>query len=132
MRLPVVALLAGLAAAGGAAAQQECRTDPKDPELEFAVGARGDTLEFRGRNPARGLGKACVLTLDCSVRQPPALVDYFMVPQRAGGPPAVWNIRRVRLAFADGSAQECRVTASSEPRPPLEVPPPFIRNPGKK
>ena len=129
---PLTALLAGFLVAGEASAQLECRSDPQSADLELAVGARGETLEFRGRNPARQLGKACVLTLDCSVRQTPALVDYFLMPQRTGDPPAVWNIRRVRLAFADGSEQECRVTASSEPRPPLEAPPPFIRNTGKK
>lgn len=131
MKLRTV-LLAGLLAASEATAQLECRTDPQSADLEFAVGARGDSLEFRGRNPARQLGKACVLTLECSVRQPPLRVDYFMMPQRAGDPPAVWNIRRVRLAFADGSEQDCRVTASSEARPPLAAPPPFIRNTGKR
>ena len=129
---PLAALLCCLLVPGEVAAQLECRTDPQSADLEFAVGTRGDTLEFRGRNPARQLGRACVLTLDCSVRETPALLDYFMMPQRAGDPPAVWNIRRVHLTFADGSAQECRVTASSEPRPPLEAPPPFIRNTGKK
>ena len=126
------AALALLFAATHAAAQLECRADPQDKDLQFALAARGEALEFRGRNPARRLGGACVLALDCSVRQPPVALDYFMVPQRAGDPPAVWNIRRVVFSFADGSAQECRVMASSEPRPPLETPPPFIRNSRKR
>jgi hypothetical protein len=127
------ALALGLAlGALGAGAQQECRTDPQDRDLEFALGPRGDTLEFRGRNAARGLGGACVLTLDCAVRQTPVLVDYFMLPQRAGDPPAVWNIRRVQFTFEDRGGQECRVTATSEPRPPLAEPPPFVPRPRKR
>lgn len=131
MMRAAAALALGLAASG-AGAQQECRSDPQDGDLAFAVGPRGDTLEFHGRNPARGLGRKCTLTLDCTLREPPVLVDYFMLPQRAGDPPAVWNIRRVQITYADRSAQECRVIATSEPRPPLEEPPPFVRRSGKK
>jgi hypothetical protein len=131
MRRAATVLALGLVA-GAAGAQQECRTDPQDRDLAFAVGPRGDTLEFHGRNPARGLGRVCTLTLDCTLREPPALVDYFMVPQRAGDPPAVWNIRRVQMTFADRSARECRVTATSEPRPPLAEPPPFVRGSRKQ
>lgn len=123
--------LALLLAAGGAAAQMECRSDPQDPDLAFAPGATGNTIEFRGRNPARRLAGRCALTLDCTLREPPVALDYFIVPRHAGDPPAVWDIRRVRATFAGGGTQECRVTASSEPRPPLPAPPPFVpRKPG--
>ena len=120
------AALALALVAGAASAQQECRTDPQDRDLQFGVGVGGRTLEFRGLNAARRLGGTCVLTLDCTLREPPVLVDYFMMPQRAGDAPAVWSIRRVRVTYADRSEQECRITASSEPRPPLAEPPPFI------
>jgi len=125
------ALLAALLAFGAAQAQMECRTDPQSPDLEFAVGAGGATLEFRGKRPDRGLGKSCVLTLDCIVRGSPKVIDYFIMPQHAGDPPAVWNIRRVHLRFEEGGEQSCRVTATSEPHPPLAEPPPFIRRPRK-
>jgi hypothetical protein len=118
--------------AASAFAQLECRTDPQDRDLQFAGSAGSDRLEFRGRNPARGLGATCVLTLDCRLAQPAEKLEYFMMPQRAGDPPAVWSIRRVVFRHADGSQQECRVTASSEARPPLEEPPPFIRKDRRK
>jgi hypothetical protein len=118
--------LALLLAAGGAAAQMECRTDPRDPDLAFALGATGQAIEFRGRNPARRLVGRCALTLDCTLREPPVALDYFIVPRDAGDAPAVWDIRRVRATFAGGGTQDCRVTASSEPRPPLPEPPPFV------
>ena len=127
-----VVLVAAFLAAGTAQAQTECRTDPQSADLEFAVSADGRSLEFRGKRPERGLGKSCSLALDCSVRGLPRVIDYFIMPQRAGEPPAVWNIRSVRFKFADGSGQECAVTATSEPRPPLAEPPPFIRNTRKK
>ena len=128
----VAALSAAFLAAGTAQAQTECRTDPQSPDLEFALSADGRALEFRGKRPDRGLGKSCSLTLDCSVRGLPRLIDYFIMPQRAGEPPAVWNIRSVRFRFADGSGQECRVTATSEQHPPPAEPPPFIRKTRKK
>lgn len=121
------ALLGAFFCAGIAQAQMECRADPKSADLGFALGAEGNALEFRGKRPDRQLGKACVLALDCTVRQHPKLIDYFIIPQRAGDPPAVWNIRRVHFTFADGGTQDCAVTATSEPRPPLAEPPPFIR-----
>ena len=126
------ALLSVFFCAGTAQAQMECRADPQSADLEFALGAEGNALEFRGKRPQRQLGKACSLTLDCTVSQHPKLIDYFIIPQRAGDPPAVWNIRRVHFRFADGSAQDCVVTATSEPRPPLAEPPPFIRQTRKK
>ena len=72
-----------------------------------------------------------MLSLDCTVRGTPSEIDYFIMPQRAGDPPAVWNIRRVYFKFQEGGEQTCRVTATSDPRPPLAVPPPFIRTPKK-
>ena len=126
------ALCAVFLCAGTAQAQMECRTDPQSADLQFALGAEASTLEFRGKSPDRQLGKACILTLDCTVRQHPSLIDYFIIPQRAGDRPAVWNIRRVHFRFADGGAQDCAVTATSEPRPPLAEPPPFIRQTRKK
>ena len=125
-------LIAAYLATGTAQAQTECRTDPRSADLEFAVGADGRSLDFRGKRPDRGLGKSCSLTLDCTVRGLPRLIDYFIMPQRAGELPAVWHIRSVRFKFADGSGQECRVTATSEPHPPPAEPPPFIRTTRKK
>ena len=124
-------VFAMLLASDGALAQLECRTDPRDADLAFAVGARGNTLEFSGRNPARQLDRVCVLQLDCTLREPPVLLDYFMRPVRAGERPSVWSIRSVRATYPDKTAQECSVTASSEPRPSFEAPPPFVpRKPG--
>jgi len=120
------AVFAMLLASGGAAAQMECRSDPKDPDLAFAAGARGNTLEFSGRNPAPQLARVCVLQLDCTLREPPVLLDYFMRPVRAGELSSVWSIRSVRATFADKTTQECSVTATSEPRPRFEEPPPFV------
>lgn len=119
-------VFAMLLASGGAAAQMECRSDPGDPDLAFAVGARGDTLEFRGRNPARRLDRVCVLRLDCTLREPPVLLDYFMRPVRAGELSSVWSIRSVRATYPDKTTQQCSVTATSEPRPRFEEPPPFV------
>jgi len=130
MKCPA-ALLAALLAAGAAHAQMECRTDPQSSDLQFAASAGGKTLEFRGKRPDLNLGRSCVLTLDCIVRGTPKLIDYFIMPQRAGDPPAVWNIRRVSFRFEEGGEQSCVVTATSEPRPPLAEPPPFIRGPRK-
>lgn len=119
-------VLATLLASGGAAAQMECRTDPRDSDLAFAVGPRGDTLEFRGRNAARQLDRVCVLTLDCTLREPPVLLDYFMRPVRAGESSSVWSIRSIRATYPDKTTQDCIVSATSEPRPRFEEPPPFI------
>jgi hypothetical protein len=124
-------LVAMLLATGCVHAQMECRADPQDPGLEFSAQAGGRTLVFRGRRPDRELGRSCVLALDCTVRGTPSVIDYFIMPQRAGDPPAVWNIRRVYFKFQEGGEQTCRVTATSDPRPPLAVPPPFIRTPKK-
>lgn len=123
-RTTLLVFLSGLAFA--VHAQTECRTDPQSPDLQFSAQAGGRTLEFRSRG-----GGACVLTLDCTLRGTPRAIDYFMMPQRAGDPPAVWNIRSVRFAFEGGGEQNCNVSATSEPRPPLAEPPPFIRRPRK-
>ena len=126
-----VTLVAMLLATASAQAQMECRADPQDAGLEFSTQAGGRTLVFRGKRPDRELGRSCVLSLDCTVRGTPSEIDYFIMPQRAGDPPAVWNIRRVYFKFQEGGEQTCRVTATSDPRPPLPVPPPFIRTPRK-
>lgn len=126
-----LALLAAAVAAATAHAQMECRTDPQSPDLEFAAQAGGRTLHFRGKRPERGLGSVCVLSLDCTLRGSPKVIDYFIMPQRAGDPPAVWNIRRVYFRFEEGGQQNCAVVATSDPRPPLPEPPPFIRKPKK-
>ena len=126
-----LALLAVLLFAGSVQAQMECRTDPASPDLEFVPQAGGRTLEFRGKRPDRGLARSCVLTLDCTLRSLPSTFDYLIIPQRAGDPPAVWNIRRVYFKYLEGGEQSCAVTATSEPRPPMAVPPPFIRQPKK-
>ena len=121
--------LAALLIAGSAQAQMECRTDPQSPDLEFVPQVGGRTLEFRGKRPDRGLARSCVLTLDCTLRGQPNTVDYLIIPLRAGDPPAVWNIRRVYFKYLEGGEQSCVVTATSDPRPPLAVPPPFVRRP---
>lgn len=126
------ALIAAFLAAGAAQAQTECRTDPQSADLEFAVSAEGNAIEFRGKRPDRNLGKWCILMLDCKVRGLPTLIDYFIMPQTAGDPPAVWNIRSVHFKFAGGGEQDCRVTATSDPRPAPAEPPPFIRKIRKK
>ncbi|MGH8675507.1 MAG: hypothetical protein ACREVG_14500 [Burkholderiales bacterium] len=126
-----LAFLAALLATGSVQAQLECRADPQDPGLEFAAQTGGRTLEFRGKRPDRELGRSCVLTLDCTLRGSPKVIDYLILPQRAGDPPAVWNIRRVVFRFEEGGEQSCAVTATSDPRPPLAEPPPFIRRPKK-
>lgn len=123
--------LAALLIAGSAQAQMECRTDPQSPDLEFVPQAGSRTIVFRGKRPDRELGRACVLTLNCTLRGTPSVVDYFIMPQHAGDPPAVWNIRRVYFKYLEGGEQSCAVTATSDPRPPLPVPPPFIRTPKK-
>ena len=105
--------------------------DPASPDLEFVPKPGARTIEFRGRRPDRNLGRSCVLTLDCTVRGTPGVIDYLIMPQRAGDPPAVWNIRRVYFRFLEGGEQSCAVTATSDPRPPLAEPPPFIRQPKK-
>lgn len=124
MTRALVLLLSSLAFA--AQAQTECRSDPQSPELQFSAQAGGRTLEFRGRG-----GGACVLMLDCMLRGSPEAIDYFVMPRRAGDPPAVWDIRSARFRFVEGGEQSCNVTATSEPRPPLAEPPPFIRRPKK-
>ena len=73
----------------------------------------------------------CIRDSNCTVRGVPSTVDYLIIPQRAGDPPAVWNIRRVYFKYLEGGEQSCAVTATSDPRPPLPVPPPFIRTPKK-
>ena len=127
----LAAFLVALLAAASARGQMECRTDPQDPGLEFTAQRGGRTLEFRGRRPDRELGRSCILTLDCTVRGSPKVIDYMITAQRAGDPPAVWNIRRVYFGFEEGGEQSCAVTATSDPRPPLAEPPPFIRRPKK-
>jgi hypothetical protein len=124
-------LVAMLLATCAAQAQMECRTDPQSPDLEFIPQAGSRTLVFRGKRPDRELGQACVLTLNCTLRGVPNTFDYLIIPQRAGDPPAVWNIRRVYFKYLEGGEQSCMVIATSEPRPPLPVPPPFIRTPKK-
>ena len=128
-RLP--AFVCAVIACGAVHAQMECRTDPQNPALEFFAQPGGRTLEFRGKRPEQNLGRTCVLTLDCAVRGAPKTIDYLILPQRAGDPPAVWNIRRVYFEFEEGGKQSCAVLASSDPRPPLAEPPPFIRQPKK-
>ena len=123
--------LAALLIAGAVQAQMECRTDPASPDLEFVPQAGSRTIVFRGKRPDLELGRACVLTLNCTLRGVPNTVDYLIIPQRAGDPPAVWNIRRVYFKYLEGGEQSCTVTATSDPRPPLPVPPPFIRTPKK-
>ena len=127
----VAAFLAAALASGAVVAQMECRTDPQNPALEFFAQPGGRTLEFRGKRPDQNLGRSCVLTLDCAVKGSPKTIDYMIMPQHAGDPPAVWNIRRVYLEFEEGGKQSCAVIASSDPRPPLAEPPPFIRQPKK-
>lgn len=127
----ILAFLAVLVASGLAPAQMECRTDPQSPALEFFAQPGGRTLEFRGKRPDQNLGRACVLTLDCTVRGSTKTIDYMIMPQHAGDSPAVWNIRRVYFKFEEGGEQSCAVTATSDPRPPLAEPPPFIRQPKK-
>jgi hypothetical protein len=127
----VPAFLAAALASGAVEAQMECRTDPKDPALKFFVQAGSRTMEFRGKRPDQNLGRSCVLTLDCAIRGTPSIIDYMIMPQSAGDPPAVWNIRRVYFRFIEGGEQSCAVIATSDPRPPLAVPPPFIRQPKK-
>jgi hypothetical protein len=126
-----LAFLASALASGAVQAQMECRTDPKDPGLEFFVQRGAKTMEFRGKRPDQNLGGACVLTLDCTIRGTPSVIDYMIMPQHAGDAPAVWNIRRVYFGFLEGGEQSCAVIATSDPRPPLAVPPPFIRQPKK-
>ena len=121
-----ILLLIAMFVAGTARAQTECRMDPQSPDLQFSGRPGGKTLEFRSR-----AGGACVLTLDCTLRGSPEAIDYFVMPQRAGDPPAVWDIRSARFRFIEGGEQSCNVTATSEPRPPLAEPPPFIRRPKK-
>ena len=128
---PSLAFLAAVLASGAVQAQMECRTDPKDPALEFFVQAGSRTMEFRGKRPDQNLGRSCVLTLDCAIKGTPSIIDYMILPQRAGDPPMVWNIRRVYFSFLEGGQQNCAVIATSDPRPPLAVPPPFIRQPKK-
>jgi len=123
--------LAALLIAGAVQAQMECRTDPASPDLEFVPQAGSRTIVFRGKRPDLELGRACVLTLNCTLRGVPNTVDYLIIPQRAGDPPAVWNIRRVYFKYLEGGEQSCTVIATSDPRPPLAVPPPFIRTPKK-
>ena len=72
-----------------------------------------------------------MLSLDCKVRGTPNVIDYFVMPQRAGDPPAVWDIRAVTFRYVEGGEQKCNVTATSDPRPPMAEPPPFIRRPKK-
>ena len=127
----ILAFLTVLVAPGLAQAQMECRTDPQSPALEFFAQPGGRTLEFRGKRPDQNLGRACVLTLDCTIRGSTKTIDYMILPQHAGDPPAVWNIRRVYFKFEEGGEQSCAVTATSDPRPPLAEPPPFIRQPKK-
>lgn len=127
----ILAFLPVLVAPGLAQAQMECRTDPQSPALEFFAQPGGRTLEFRGKRPEQNLGRTCVLTLDCTVRGSAKTIDYLILPQHAGDPPAVWNIRRVYFKFEEGGEQSCAVTATSDPRPPLAEPPPFIRQPKK-
>jgi hypothetical protein len=127
----LLAFLGAALACGAVHAQTECRADPHDPALEFFAQPGGRTLEFRGKRPEQNLGRTCVLTLDCVVRGSPSTIDYLIMPQRAGDPPAVWNIRRVHFTFSEGGEQSCAVTATSDPRPPLAEPPPFIRQPKK-
>ena len=127
----ILVFLAALLVAGAVQAQMECRTDPQSPDLEFVPQAGTRTLVFRGKRPDRELGRACVLTLNCTLRGVPSTFDYLIIPQRAGDPPAVWNIRRVYFKYLEGGEQSCAVTATSDPRPPLPVPPPFIRTPKK-
>ena len=127
----ILVFLAALLVAGAVQAQMECRTDPQSPDLEFVPQAGTRTLVFRGKRPDRELGRACVLTLNCTLRGVPNTFDYLIIPQRAGDPPAVWNIRRVYFKYLEGGEQSCAVTATSDPRPPLPVPPPFIRTPKK-
>ena len=91
--------LATLLVVGAAQAQMECRTDPQSPDLEFIPQAGSRTLVFRGKRPDRELGRTCVLTLDCTLRGVPTTFDYLIIPQRAGDPPAVWNIRRVYFKY---------------------------------
>jgi hypothetical protein len=90
----------------------ECRTDPASPDLEFVPQAGSRTIVFRGKRPDRELGRACVLTLNCTLRGTPSVVDYFIMPQHAGDPPAVWNIRRVYFKYLEGGEQSCTVTAT--------------------
>ena len=123
--------LVTLLVASSVQAQMECRTDPQSPDLEFIPQAGSRTLVFRGKRPDRELGRACVLTLNCTLRGVPNTFDYLIIPQRAGDPPAVWNIRRVYFKYLEGGEQSCVVTATSDPRPPLPVPPPFVRAPKK-
>ena len=125
------AFLAATLVSGAGFAQMECRTDPQNPALEFFAQPGGRTLEFRGKRPDQNLGRSCVLTLDCAVQGSPNTIDYMIMPQRAGDPPAVWNIRRVYFEFEESGKQSCAVIASSDPRPPLAEPPPFIRQPKK-
>jgi hypothetical protein len=127
----ILVFAAVLLATGSAHAQMECRTDPQSPDLEFVPQVGGRTLLFRGKRPDRGLARSCVLTLDCTLRGQPSTVDYLIIPLRAGDPPAVWNIRRVYFKYLEGGEQSCVVTATSDPRPPLAVPPPFVRQPKK-
>lgn len=127
----ILPVLAALIAPGLAQAQMECRTDPQSPALQFFAQPGGRTLEFRGKRPDQNLGQACVLTLDCTVRGSTKVIDYMIMPLHAGDPPAVRDIRRVYFEFEEGTKQSCAVTASSDPRPPLAEPPPFIRQPKK-
>src|SRR4029079_13296001 len=93
-------------------AQTECRADPHDPALEFFAHPGGRTLEFRSQRPAQTLAHTRELALDCVVRGSPSTIDYLIMPQRAGDPPAVWNIRRVDFTFFEGGEQRCGVTAT--------------------
>ena len=127
----LVAFVGAVLASATVSAQMECRTSPQDPDLEFSAQAGGRTLEFRGKSAARNLGRSCALALDCTVRGTPNVIDYFVMPQRAGDPPAVWDIRSVTFRYVEGGEQKCSVTATSDPRPPLAEPPPFIRKPKK-
>src|SRR5688500_12808968 len=123
--------LATLLVARALQAQMECRTDPQSPDLEFVPQAGTRTLVFRGKRPDRELGRARVLTANYTQRGVPGTCDYLRIPPRAGDPPAVWNTRRVYFKYLEGGDQSCAVTATSDPRPPLPVPPPFIRTPKK-
>jgi len=102
--------------AGPSLAQVECMSQPSATGIEMTLSQDRKTMEFRNRYSGDKT-MACLLELDCTVREGAQNVQYRAQSQRPGWEGVVNDIKQFTFKFAGGSEQVCAVVRTTQTRP---------------